>query len=118
MSDDHCDVMCVDQARAMQIREQVADADATDRIAQLAHGLADPARAQIASALLEAGELCVCDIAWIVDRPQNTVSHHLRLMRASGTAVSRRDGKFVLYSLSGAGRALTGSLIEQDAITT
>jgi DNA-binding transcriptional ArsR family regulator len=60
----------------------------------------------LAVALRGGGELCVCDLAWIAERAENLVSHHLRALRAAGLADYRRDGKMALYSLTAHGRAL------------
>jgi DNA-binding transcriptional ArsR family regulator len=60
----------------------------------------------LAAALAEGGELCVCDLAWVVERAENLVSHHLRLLRSAGVVTSRRDGKVVIYSLTERGREL------------
>jgi len=38
----------------------------------------------LAAALLEASELCVCDLAWIAERSQTLVSHHVRALRNHG----------------------------------
>ena len=74
-------------------------------------GLADPTRLTLAAALLDADELCVCDLAWIVERSQNLVSHHLRALRASGLVRSRRQGKMVMYALTdGRARSLVASV--------
>ena len=67
--------------------------------------LGDPTRLTIALALRDGGELCVCDLAWIVERAENLVSHHVRALRAAGLADYRRDGKMALYSLTERGRA-------------
>jgi DNA-binding transcriptional ArsR family regulator len=56
-------------------------------------------------------ELCVCDLAWIVERAENLVSHHLRALRAAGLVDSRRDGKMVLYRLTDRGRLLLSALV-------
>lgn len=69
----------------------------------------------LAAALAEAGESCVCDLSWIAERAENLVSHHLRHLRAAGLAVSRREGKMVLYSLTATGRALLGVALAADA---
>ena len=61
-------------------------------------------------ALDDGGELCVCDLAWLLGRAPNLVSHHLRTLRAHGLVRSRRDGKLVLYTLTARGRALLGAL--------
>jgi ArsR family transcriptional regulator, lead/cadmium/zinc/bismuth-responsive transcriptional repressor len=48
----------------------------------------------------------VCDLAWVTERAENLVSHHVRALRAGGLAASRRDGKMVLYRLTDTGRRL------------
>ena len=55
-------------------------------------------------------ELCVCDIAWVCERPENLVSHHLRALRAAGLVASRRNGKMVMYEVTAAGRALLAAV--------
>ena len=65
----------------------------------------------LAAALLEGGELCVCDLAWISERAQNLVSHHLRVLRSNGLVTSRRDGKLVMYSLTEAGHLLLSAVL-------
>jgi DNA-binding transcriptional ArsR family regulator len=71
----------------------------------------------LAAALSEADELCVCDLAWIVERAQNLVSHHLRALRAHGVVRSRREGKMVMYQLTGEGRTLLATLLRPAATT-
>ena len=105
MSDDRCDLLCLDLPRAEDIRQHVnetAIADATAR----AKALSDPTRLTIAVALREGGELCVCDIAWITGRAENLVGHHLRTLRTAGLATSRREHKIVFYTLTEPGRRL------------
>ena len=65
----------------------------------------------LAAALLEANELCVCDLAWIAERSQTLVSHHVRALRSHGIVHSRREGKMVMYSLTKEGRALLASVL-------
>ena len=83
-----------------------------------ARALSDPTRLTLAAALAQADELCVCDLAWIAERSQNLVSHHLRALRAAGVVESRREGKMVLYALTAAGRALLESVVggEREAV--
>jgi DNA-binding transcriptional ArsR family regulator len=52
----------------------------------------------------------VCDLAWITDRAQNLVSHHLGLLKRDGLARSRREGKIVFYSLTDDGATLYAQL--------
>ena len=76
-----------------------------------ASALGDSTRLQILSALRDGGELCVCDLAWIMERSDALVSHHLRVLRTAGLVASRRDGKMVMYRLVGQGALLLGVLI-------
>ena len=69
----------------------------------------------LAAALLEASELCVCDLAWIAERSQTLVSHHVRALRTHGIVRSRREGKMVMYSLTAEGRTLLASVLPAPA---
>lgn len=110
MSDDRCDLLCLDLPRAETLRRSRIDLHAAERLAVRAKALGDPTRLTIACALRDGVELCVCDLAWVVERAENLVSHHVRQLRAAGLVSSRRDGKMVLYSLTDAGRRLLETL--------
>jgi ArsR family transcriptional regulator, lead/cadmium/zinc/bismuth-responsive transcriptional repressor len=103
--DDRCDLLCLDLPRAEAIRATLNPAIAHSAAAR-ARALGDPTRLLIALALREGEELCVCDLAWIAERAENLVGHHLRALRLAGLAESRRDGKIVFYSLTSEGREL------------
>src|SRR5688572_25551027 len=104
MADDRGDLLCLDLPKAEALRAaRVPDADAR-LIADRAKALADPTRLIIAGALAQTDELCVCDIAWVCERAENLVSHHLRALRGAGLVAGRRDGKMVMYSVTTAGR--------------
>jgi ArsR family transcriptional regulator, lead/cadmium/zinc/bismuth-responsive transcriptional repressor len=105
VSDDRCDLLCLDLPRAEHIRRHLHEAAIADTAAR-GKALGDPTRVTIAVALREGGELCVCDLAWITGRPDNLVSHHLRTLRAAGLASSRREHKIVFYALTDLGRRL------------
>lgn len=98
---DECEVKRVDAGKVAAVRGLVDAADAT-RLAELFKLLGDPTRARILYALLEAGEMCVCDISETVEVPESTVSHALRLLRTAGIVRNRRDGRMVHYSLDDA----------------
>ncbi len=86
-------------------------------LAERAKALADPTRLTIASALAQTDELCVCDIAWVCERPENLVSHHLRALRGARVVSSRREGKMVMYTVTAAGRALLAA-VQRDLEAT
>src|SRR3954463_2499746 len=108
MADDRCDLLCLDLPRAEALRQGRLTLDVAEAAAAGAKALGDPTRLTIATALAQGGELCVCDLAWIVERAENLVSHHARALRAAGVVSSRRDGKMVLCGLTERGRATFG----------
>lgn len=106
MTDDRCDLLCLDAPRAEMIREKLLGEDAAREASERAKALSDQTRLMLAAALREGEELCVCDLAWISERSQGLVSHHLRVLRSYGLVRSRRDGKLVMYSLTSMGDSL------------
>ncbi len=60
--------------------------------------LGDPTRVRILDALSRA-ELCVCDIAGLLDVSESAISHQLRLLRSLRLVKSRREGRHIFYTL-------------------
>jgi DNA-binding transcriptional ArsR family regulator len=113
MADDRCDLLCLDLPLAEAVRTRLPGVAAAERAAGAAKALADPTRLRIAWALARAGqEMCVCDLAWVTGASDKLVSHHVRILRTAGLAVSRRDGKMVLYDLTPEGISLVAALGE------
>ena len=73
--------------------------------------LGDPTRLMLAVALADGGELCVCDLAWVAERSENLVSHHLRVLRGAGLARSRRDGMLCAYLAGALLLGLVGNMV-------
>src|SRR5881398_2150662 len=105
MASDRCELLCLDLGAPEELRLHRLAPSEAERAAGQARALADPTRLMLAAALREAEELCVCDLAWIAERSQNLVSHHMRVLRRAGLVGSRRDGKMVMYSLTPAGHS-------------
>jgi DNA-binding transcriptional ArsR family regulator len=115
MADDRCELLCLDLRVAERLREKRLAPEDADVAAGKARALSDPTRLMLATALLEASELCVCDLAWIAERSQTLVSHHVRALRAHVIVRSRREGKMVMYSLTEEGQALLASVLAATA---
>jgi ArsR family transcriptional regulator len=69
------------------------------RLELMFRGLADPTRLRILNLLIH-GELCVCDIQYVLDSSQATVSRHLTYLKNCGLLLDRRDGVRMYYSLA------------------
>ena len=115
MSDDRCELLCLDLQVAERLRKKRLAPEQADVAAGKARALSDPTRLMLAAALGEASELCVCDLAWIAERSQTLVSHHVRALRTHGIVHSRREGKMVMYSLTEEGRKLLASVLPASA---
>ena len=110
-SPDRCDLLCLDLVVAERLRTSRLTPDQAQATTGKMRALADPTRLTLAAALLETNELCVCDLAWIAERSQTLVSHHVRVLRTQGIVHSRRSGKMVMYSLTDEGRTLLASVL-------
>jgi ArsR family transcriptional regulator, lead/cadmium/zinc/bismuth-responsive transcriptional repressor len=115
VSQDRCDLICIDAPRAEAIRGRLLGEDEARDAAERAKALSDPTRLTTVEALREGEELCVCDLSWIVGRSQNLVSHHLGALRSRGLVRSRKDGKMVMYSLTEVGVSLLGAVLGAKA---
>ena len=62
--------------------------------------LADATRLRMIYALLEAGELCVSDLAGLVEMSDSATSHQLRQLRLAGLARARKHGREVFYRVA------------------
>jgi len=100
--DDSCAVPAVDHGRVDAVALSLIGTDEASDLAELFRLLGDPTRVRILFALLEAGELCVCDIAAVVETSETKVSQALRLLRGAGVVRNRRDGRNVHYRLDDA----------------
>ena len=68
-------------------------------LAELFKVFGDSTRIRILFVLFEA-EVCVCDLAKVLNMTQSAISHQLRKLKANKLVNSRREGKSVFYSLA------------------
>ena len=92
--------------------EAPASDEAAVLLADSFKALADPARVKIMSMLLNADEVCACDIATAIGKSQATASHHLAILRKAGLVTGEKRGTWVYY------RALTDRLTSLGAALT
>ena len=93
-----CETECVHSDELAVIREKMPLEDDIIDVAELFKVFGDSTRAKIISAL-SISELCVCDIAELLNMTSSAISHQLRILRQARIIRSRRDGKTVYYKL-------------------
>lgn len=68
-------------------------------LAELFKIFGDSTRIRILFVLFEA-EVCVCDLAQVLNMTQSAVSHQLKILKQNRLVKSRREGKSIFYSLA------------------
>lgn len=88
--------------------------DAIDTIhqehAKVFKALCDPKRLAILEQL-RSGEKCACVLQEPMDLTQSGLSYHMKILCESGLVVSRQEGKWTHYSLSGTGGRAAAELL-------
>jgi ArsR family transcriptional regulator, lead/cadmium/zinc/bismuth-responsive transcriptional repressor len=95
---DTCQVTCINPRKIARTRKAMASEADCAGLAGIFKMLGDVTRVRILKAL-SIEELCVCDLAAVLELTQSAVSHQLRLLRAARLVKYRKDGKVVYYSL-------------------
>lgn len=97
---DACTAPVVDAERVEAVRKALPTDDTVQELAQVFGLLADPGRLRLISALLEGGEMCVCDLAAATGQSMSAASHALRLLRVHRVVKVRRAGRMAYYRLA------------------
>lgn len=95
---DECDARLVDRDRVAAVQARLPAEDVVEDLASVFALLSDPGRLRLLTALLEGGELCVCDLAAVAAMGESAASHALRLLRAHAVVRVRRSGRMAFYS--------------------
>jgi len=96
---DLCNVPCFKEALVRRIQRELPDAEDLADAVSLFSALGDRARLTIILALRRGEELCVCDVAHVLNVSVSTASHHLRKLRDLRVLKYRNDGRMAYYSL-------------------
>lgn len=97
-NDDICQISCVHDGEVARSRSKMPAEEILSQLGDFFRTFGDSTRVRIVSALIS-GELCVCDIAAVLDMSVSAVSHQLRVLRQAKIVRTRRDGKQIYYSI-------------------
>ena len=96
---EQCDCMHEHKELREQILRDMPDEEQLGELAAFFKVFGDVTRVRILYTLLKS-EMCVCDLAQVLDMNQSAISHQLRLLKQMALVKNRREGKTVFYSLS------------------
>jgi ArsR family transcriptional regulator, lead/cadmium/zinc/bismuth-responsive transcriptional repressor len=100
---DTCLVRVVDRDRVAAVLDAMPADEAVEQVADVFALLGDANRVRLLVALLEGGEMCVCDLAAAAGMSESAASHALRWLRAHRIVSSpRRQGRMMYYRLDDA----------------
>ena len=97
--EEHCEACQIHEDVVKAVTDHMPDEDQLYDLAEVFKVFGDSTRIKILYVLFEA-ELCVCDIAQLLNMTQSAISHQLRILKQNRLVKNRRDGKSVFYSLA------------------
>jgi len=95
---DICSCNVIHQDIVDKVRGKIPEEEKLVSLAELFKVFGDLTRVKILHVLYES-EMCVCDIATLLEMNQSAISHQLRVLKQARLVKNRRDGKVVYYSL-------------------
>lgn len=94
-----CDFICVHEDIVKKVNEKMPQEEKLFDLAEFFKIFGDTTRIRILYVLM-CSEMCVCDLAQILDMTQSAISHQLRILKQMDLVKNRREGKSVFYSLA------------------
>lgn len=95
---DVCEIFNPDQKIVELLKDKQLDEGVIHELAAIFKTMGDPTRIKIINALRQQ-ELCVCDLAELLDMSSSAVSHQLRVLRDAKLVKYRKQGRSAYYSL-------------------
>lgn len=96
-----CEITCIHQNVIEEVKKKLPEEETLYDLAELFKVFGDSTRIKIICALFES-EMCVCDIATLLNMTQSAISHQLRVLKTNKLVKNRKVGKVVYYSLDDA----------------
>lgn len=93
-----CDSVVIHKEVVENTKIKMPDDTSLNELADFFKIFGDSTRVRILWAL-SLNQMCVCDIAALLNMSQSSISHQLRVLKQNKFVKNRRDGKVVYYSL-------------------
>lgn len=98
-SEQMCDCKQVHTEILEKVKNETLDTQFLTKMTEFYKAFSDSTRIKIINAL-GIHEMCVCDIAVLLDMTKSAVSHQLKYLKNLNIIKSRRDGKLIFYALA------------------
>lgn len=98
MEKELCGCRVIHKDKVSQAREESLELPEIEGLSQIFKAFSDPSRLRILYAL-STQEMCVCDLAALLEISESAVSHQLRLLRTMKLVANRREGNILYYRL-------------------
>jgi len=96
---DRCQCNVIHEDVVNRVKSNMPEEEHLYDLAELFKVFGDTTRAKILYALF-ASEMCVCDIASLLNMTQSAISHQLRVLKQARLVKYKKEGKIVYYSLA------------------
>ena len=93
-----CDCNIIHKEKVDEVLKKMPKDNTLNKLAYLFKLIGDTTRCRILFAL-DQNEMCVCDLANVLNMTKSSISHQLAVLRKSGVVKSRKSGKEVYYTL-------------------
>ncbi|MBE5763084.1 MAG: winged helix-turn-helix transcriptional regulator [Clostridiales bacterium] len=93
-----CDCEIIHEDKVNEVKSKMLSDDEYLNLSDLFKMFADSTRVRIMHAL-EKSELCVCDLANLLNMTKSAISHQLQSLRLMNLVKYRKEGQVVYYSL-------------------
>lgn len=94
-----CDFLCVHPDQVKKVYDEMPAEENLYDLAELFKVFGDTTRIKILYVLFE-NEMCVCDLASVLNMTQSAISHQLRVLKQNRLVKFRREGKNIIYFLA------------------
>ena len=94
-----CNGNIIHEDIVVRVKDKLPAEETLYDLAELFKVFGDTTRIKIICALFES-EMCVCDLAILLNMTKSAISHQLSTLRENNLVKFRREGKMIFYSLS------------------
>jgi ArsR family transcriptional regulator len=95
---ENCEVYCIHPELVKKAKTRELSDMAVLRLSEIFKAIGDPTRLRIINTLLP-GEMCVCDLSFVLGMESSAISHQLRILKDRRIVKLRKEGKIAYYSL-------------------